>query len=165
MLQILLFFIFLLTPLYGGALEGETTTPEHPLSAESQNPAQTYNYWHEFVNMLYTLAFVIALIFLSIWVLKKMMRSRVKSLNQANGIRILERRPLSAKATIYLVDILGKGIVISESPAGVHRISEFPESFDIGNALESRQEEKKPRISFRELMAKKINKQKMQKNA
>ena len=55
----------------------------------------TYNYGSQFVNMLLTLSFVLVLIFASVWLLKKIMRSRLRTLNQCNGIKILERRPLN----------------------------------------------------------------------
>lgn len=150
MRNIFFLLFFFLTPLWSD----ETIIEE-----------QTYNYWGEFVNMLFTLAFVIILIIVSVWFLKKIMRSRVKSLNLSNGIKILERRPLGPKASLYLVDVLGKGLVISDSPSGVQLISEFTDSVNIEELLAQRQEEKKPHVPFREILANKLKKRNMQKNA
>jgi len=86
------------------------------------------------------------------------MRSRVQSLNRSNGIKILERRPLNPKASIYLIDILGKGIVIAESQAGIHVITQFPDTMKIDKLLEELQEEQIPRTSFRETFAKQLRK-------
>jgi flagellar biogenesis protein FliO len=101
------------------------------------------NYWHEFINMLAALFFVIILIFLTIWFLKKIARSRIKSLNRSNGIKILEKRSLSPKASLYLLDILGKGVVIAESQAGIEMITHFPDSVNVSELLEKIQEEQK----------------------
>ena len=114
----------------------------------------SYNYWAEFVNMLLTLGFVLILIILSVWVLKKIMRSRIHILNRSNGIKILERRPLNQKSSLYLVDILGKGVVIAESPAGIHKICEFSDEVNVEELFEQLQEEQKPLPSFKEKLSK-----------
>lgn len=117
---------------------------------------QTYNYWAEFANMLMTLAFIIVLIIVTVWVLKKVMRSRVQNLNRSAGIKILERRPLNQKSSLYLVNILGKGVVISESQAGVQVITEFSEETNIEKLLEQLQAEQNSQVSFRESFTKKM---------
>ncbi len=119
---------------------------------------QSYSYWGEFVNMLLTLGFILILIFVSVWVLKKIMRSRVQNLNRSNGIKILERRPLNSKSSLYLVDILGKGVVISESQSGIQVITEFSDTTKIDELYEHLQEEQEPRLSFRETFTKKLRK-------
>ena len=106
--------LFIFTPLFADDTINEITAKE----------GKTYNYWGEFVNMLITLAFVLVLLFATVWFLKKIMRSRVHSLNRSNGIKILERRPLNSKASLYLIEILGKGVVIAESQAGI-RLSQL----------------------------------------
>ncbi len=118
----------------------------------------TYNYGSQFVNMLLTLGFVLILIFASVWLLKKIMRSRLQTLNRCNGIKILERRPLNPKASLYLVDILGRGVVISESTAGIHLVTEFPADVNVQDLIDERQEELKPETSFTENLAKTIKK-------
>lgn len=118
----------------------------------------TYNYGSQFVNMLLTLGFVLVLIFASVWVLKKIMRSRLATLNRCNGIKILERRPLNSKASLYLVDILGRGIVISESTAGIHLVTEFPPDVDVQDLIDEKQEDLKPESSFTFNLAKTIKK-------
>lgn len=140
-----------------------------PLVAENQSPGsfvefteqaaegQTYNYWGEFVNMLLTLAFILVLIFLSVWALKKIMRSRLKHLNRSTAIKILERRPLNPKSSLYLVDILGKGIVVSESPSGIQLVTEFAEGVNVEQLMEEKGEVPSP-ISFKKTLADKIRK-------
>jgi len=116
---------------------------------------QNYNYWGEFVHMLITLLFILVVIFVSIWFLKRIMRSRWKHLNRATGIKILERRALNPKASLYLVTILGKGVVIAESQAGIHTITEFTDEVDIEHLLDQTVEET-TRPSLGDRLTKKI---------
>ena len=95
--------------------------------AQNFSEGQGYNYWGEFVNMIITLMIVVGLIFVSIVVLKKILRSRVHQLNRGAQIKILERRAINQKASLYLVNIGGKVVMIGESPAGLHLITELPD--------------------------------------
>ncbi|MCH9625053.1 MAG: hypothetical protein S4CHLAM123_02200 [Chlamydiales bacterium] len=119
---------------------------------------QSYNFMGEFVNMLLTLGFIMVMIFATVFFLKKYMRSRVQTLNKSNGIKILERRPLNNKSSLYLVDILGKGVVISESQAGIHVITEFSEDVHIDQLLDQLQGDQNSRVSFSESFTKKMRK-------
>lgn len=91
-----------------------------------------YSYGSEVVNMLITLFFVLGLAFVSVIFMRKMMRSKMRGLNRGSGIKILERRALNQKTSLYLVDILGKGVVIGESQnGGLQLICEFPPGTDL----------------------------------
>lgn len=114
---------------------------------------QSYNYWGQFVNMLVTLGFILVLIFASVYILKRLMRSRIQHLNRSTGIKILERRALHSKASLYLIDILGKGVVISESQAGIQVVTEFPPDVKVEEKLDELQEEP---TAIRESFAKKL---------
>jgi flagellar biogenesis protein FliO len=147
MKRCLALFLLFFTPLFGDDTIGVITAQE----------SQSYNFWGEFVNMIATLVFVLILIVATIWLLKKIMRSRTQTLNRTNGIKILERRPLNQKAALYLIDILGKGVVIAESPAGVHLVTELPEDVKVEALLEQLQEAQKPRL-FKDFLTKKSGK-------
>lgn len=95
--------------------------------ATNFSEGKTYNYWGEFVNMILTLLIIVGLIFVSVIVLKKIMRSRLHHMNKGASIKILERRPINQKSSLYLVDIAGKIVIIGESQAGIHLITELPE--------------------------------------
>lgn len=97
---------------------------------------QSYNYWGQFVNMLASLGLILVLIFVSVYILKRLMRSRIQHLNRSTGIRILERRALSSKSSLYLIDVLGKGVVISDSPSGIQVVTEFPDDVKVEEKLE-----------------------------
>ena len=89
-----------------------------------------YNYWHEFVNMMITLGVIVALLFFTVWMLKKLNRSRGRHLNKMNAIQILEKRALNPKAALYLVKIQNKKIVISESASGIQLICECEQELE-----------------------------------
>ena len=109
---------------------------ESSLAEFQEGVTQGYNYWGQFCNMLLTLGFILILIFLSVYLLKRLMRSRIKQLNKSTGIRILERRSLTSKTSLYLIDILGKGVVISDSPSGIQVVTEFPPDVKVEEMLE-----------------------------
>lgn len=114
-----------------------------------------YHYWKDFVNMLITLLCVLAFILLTVWFLKKIMRSRMRTLNRSTAIKILERRPLTQKSSLYLVSVLGKGVVIAESSAGIQLITELGNETDIEILLSEKLEEP-PSPSFTQLLQKKM---------
>ena len=118
---------------------------------------QGYNYWEEFVNMLITLAVILVLVGLSVWFLKRFNRSRLRNLNSATGIKVLERRALNQKASLYLIDVLGKGVVISESQAGgIQVITEFPDGTNVSLLLEEKQELEPPKVTFKGMLQRKM---------
>lgn len=109
--------------------------------ASEEVMGQSYNYWGQFINMLVTLGCILVLIFVSVYVLKRLMRSRIQHLNRSTGIKILERRALNSKSSLYLVDILGKGVVISESQSGIQVVTEFPSDVKVEEKLDELLEE------------------------
>jgi flagellar biogenesis protein FliO len=102
------------------------------LMAAEPVASEKFNYMNDLINMGLTLIFVLGLAFFSLLFLKKMMRSKVRALNHGTGIKVLERRALHPKASLYLVDILGKGVVIGESATGgIQFITEFAPGTDV----------------------------------
>lgn len=116
--------------------------------------SHTFNYMGQFFNMIFTLAIVLGLIFVSVLFLKKIMRTKMRELNRSTGIKILEKRVLSQKASLYLVDVLGKGIVISESAAGVQLVTEFAQGTDIELLLAEEHERNKSEIPLTKTLSK-----------
>ncbi|HRW58293.1 MAG TPA: hypothetical protein P5048_01595 [Chlamydiales bacterium] len=75
-----------------------------------------------FFKMLGILFFIIILIIATYIVLKKMMKTRIHTTNQLSQIKILEKRVLSPKTILYLVESNGQKSLISESHLEVKRI-------------------------------------------
>lgn len=116
-----LFFILYLWPL---AFFANTEEVVPPSTAESLLP-KTENmpsYEGAFIKMLLTLGGLLALVFLTIWLLKKMTNGRFGSLGTQKKIHILEKKPLSPKTLLYLIEIDGKKALISESQLEVRTL-------------------------------------------
>lgn len=95
-------------------------TPTKDLFANMEGPI---TYKGAFVKMMVTLVGLILLIVVSVWMLRRISHGRMKQMNYGRAIKVLERRPLSAKSVLYLVEISGKKVVIAESQIEVRAIT------------------------------------------
>ncbi len=98
----------------------EHTHPEAP----TEDLTQT-SYGHALTKMVLTLAALLALFALSYWLLKKVGRHRVTGMNNLKAIKIRERRPISPKTTLYLLELAGKEILIAESQLDVRPLAAY----------------------------------------
>jgi len=98
--------------------------PIFPLHIEEPNK-QTDKFIVEFLNMMATLGIVILLIFIVAWFLKRLMNTRLEQVNATSGIKIAEKRMLSPKSTLYLLEVEDKKILIAESINGITSVAEF----------------------------------------
>ncbi len=96
--------------------------PGQPTQEENIIP-QTPSYEHAFVKMLLTLFGLIAMIFLTVWLLRRVASVRLQRGGSGQAINIIERRPLSAKSALYLLEVDGKRVLISESHLEVRALS------------------------------------------
>lgn len=114
-----------------------TNSPAHSNEGDVQSKPQT-NYFDikvdekegdrflwEFVNMLMTLGLILGIIVLAAWLLKKMVSKKIQQLNTTSYIKIVETRVLSARTTLFLVDVNGSGMVLAESTNGVSSLGNF----------------------------------------
>lgn len=88
-----------------------------------ENMGSPVAYKGAFVKMIVTLLALIVLIVISVWMLRRISSGRMKQMNYGRAIKVLERRPLSAKSVLYLVEISGKKVVIAESQIEVRAIT------------------------------------------
>ena len=108
--------------------------PVFPIEDIIEKPSkQTDRFLTEFLNMLASLGLIIGLILIAVWFLKRLATTRLQQVNQTSVIKVLDKRMLSPKTMIYLLEIEGTGYVVSESVNGVTRISEFPILKEIEN--------------------------------
>lgn len=97
--------------------------PDNQLDFFGENSQAPVSYKGAFFKMMITLLGLIVLIVISVWMLRRISHGRMKQLNAGRAIKILERRPLSAKSALYLIDIEGKKVVVSESQLEVRPIT------------------------------------------
>ncbi|MEZ5315739.1 MAG: flagellar biosynthetic protein FliO [Chlamydiales bacterium] len=103
---------------------------------------QSYDYWGQFINMLTMLGLILILIFVSVYIMKWLMRSRIAHLNRSTGIKILERRALNSKSSLYLIDVFGTGVLIAESQAGIQLVTQLPPDIKIEEKMTEYSQEK-----------------------
>lgn len=123
-----LFFLFSLN-----AFAQEPTPPQSQIE-ENTNPSseeenmlnqtgEPVSYKAAFTKMMLSLLVLIILIVISVWMLRRISHGRMKQLNTGRSIKIIERRPLSAKSILYLIEVNGKKVVIAESQLEVRAIT------------------------------------------
>lgn len=124
-----------------------TTTPSHnntpapPEDYETMNPPEPDNFVSQLTSMITTLGILIGLILIFTWILKRLLSSRMQQINVKSSIKIIETRHISTKASIHLLDVLGTGLVISESHNGITKLMEFPidnSTSDFGKLMETK---------------------------
>lgn len=118
--------LFLASPLIA---DTPTTPPvEIPAqpSPEPVIPEVTIpSYEGAFLKMFLTLIALVVAVFFTVWALKRLSQGRLSSMNASRSIKILERRPLSPKTILYLVEVAGKRAMIAESQLEVKSILSF----------------------------------------
>lgn len=75
-----------------------------------------------FKRMLWILAGIIILIVLTVWMGKRLLKTKIEQTNRISSIKIIEKRPLSPKTMLYLVEIDDKKVLLSESHLEVTKV-------------------------------------------
>lgn len=90
-------------------------------SADSE-PDQFYS---DFANMLTTLALILGVLLFAAWLLRRTVNAKLEKQNETSHIRLVDRRNLTPRTNIFLIELFGKGYAILESQGGVCKIAEF----------------------------------------
>jgi len=112
------------------------TTPmpaEPALQAPTPLPSSeemTTSYESAFVRMLVTLLGILFLVFATFWILRRLGSGKFK-MGSSRTINVIEKRALSSKSMLYIVEIGNKKILISESQAEVRALTTFEEIPDL----------------------------------
>lgn len=94
---------------------------------EEQRQEEQSHFAAEFKKMLTILfVFIGALMALS-WAVKRVANARIEQVNAVSSIKVLEKRSLSPKGMLYLVEVEGKRMLIAESPAGINSLGSVAE--------------------------------------
>ncbi len=84
------------------------------------------SFFSEMLNMLSTLGIIVGLVLIAVWFIRRLLNARLDQMNESSAIRILERRNLSHKSMIYLIEVHSRHIVLAESHHGIIKVAEFP---------------------------------------
>lgn len=125
--RVLCFLLFWLVNVSKGDLSSTAFASESDssLPIEETAPVErvTQSYEMAFTKTIVVLSVLIALLILAVWMVKKVSSGRLRSFNNIKLVKILERRPLSPKSMLYIVEVEGKKILIAESHLSVNQIT------------------------------------------
>lgn len=92
---------------------GPADTDSNEMAAEERPEPPTYE--GAFLKMILVLLLLLFVIFFGIWIVRRLSRSRLRMFKEPKHIRIIDRRPLSAKTALYLVEVGDKRVLVAES--------------------------------------------------
>ena len=75
-----------------------------------------------FIKMIIVLIIIIALVIATFWSLKRLNKVKIIQANNTKSIKIIEKRALSPKSVLYLVEVDNERVLISESQFEVRPI-------------------------------------------
>ena len=81
-----------------------------------------------FTKMFLTLTVLVILLFLSYWFLRKLIQRRLQKGVGDAEIQILEKRMISPKTMLYLIEVDKKKILIAESHLEIKRLEGFEQT-------------------------------------
>jgi len=112
-------------------MEEEIPLPPSLRGYPKQELPREDNFMKEFVKMLIALGAIITVLLVVSFLIKRFTNTRIQQINESSDIKILERRAITAKTSIYLLDIKGKQIAIVESHNGLLLLPEVPNNADL----------------------------------
>lgn len=116
MSRLIICMTFLLAPL----LAEDLPTGEIP-----QIELDNSRFMAEFIKMLMILgAMVFVLLGISWWVKRWNQRSFEK-VNDTNLIKVVERRQIAPRVSVYLIEVEGHTVLVGETPQGLTRLTEY----------------------------------------
>lgn len=109
------------------AHQKETPLPQNEDEEKPQMPSEmhkaTESYETAFIKTIVVLVGLLVLVILTVWMFKKISHGRIRGLNYMKSVKILEKRPLSPKSMLYLVEVSGKQVLIAESQLEVRNVA------------------------------------------
>lgn len=136
-------------------VESTTDSQEVMIFEDDTNSTVEMSYWKEFIRMMVVLGIILGVVLVIAWLLKNFLNSRVKSVNENNIIKLIERRNLSQKSMLYLVEVYQKQYLIGDSSNG--GIQVIAECDTLEKDLTLEQPLKANKSSFFEILQKKLS--------
>ncbi len=122
--KIITMFLLCLSHIFLAQAEESPIPP--PETALETKPIPSYE--STLTKMLLTLGGLLVLVFFTVWILKKIGQGKFGGFGSQKKINIIERKPLSPKTLLYLIEVEGKKILISESQAEVRALVQTGEN-------------------------------------
>lgn len=80
-----------------------------------ENKFQKPDFHKAFFKMILSLTAIIVLCFLTFWIFKRISKSRMTQVNNQRALKVIEKRILSPKSILYLIEYEGTKVLVSES--------------------------------------------------
>ncbi len=99
----------------------------HSLTSSHEGESTENYFW----RMILTLVGIVILLFLTLWLFRRIGRGGLRG-KSGNGtsIKVIERRGLSQKSALYLVEIDNKRVLIAESQINIRPLTTFESHID-----------------------------------
>jgi flagellar biogenesis protein FliO len=94
---------------------------DSPIPNGTQLPSGEYSF--ALLKMFFSLLVVAALLGLTIWFIRRLMRYRFEKSGGVEAIKILEKKMISPKTMLYFVEIEGKKVLLAESQLEVRQVT------------------------------------------
>lgn len=104
--------------------KGEITALESAI-AQSTTQMPTGDLGAAFAKMFLTLIVLVILLFVSYWFVRRLIQQRLQKGVGNAAIQILEKRMISPKTMLYLIEVDKKKILIAESHLEIKRLEGF----------------------------------------
>lgn len=120
------FPLFVLVAQESGHTSSPSTKPQKEQIDKDLFPEKsTSDFRSTFMKMVWSLIALIALLFLTFWLFRRLSKMRLHQANQLKNIKILEKRAISPKTCLYLIETEGDKVLISESQLEVRLINKL----------------------------------------
>lgn len=98
------------------------TGPDFTFHPEKTPQEMTQSYEGAFVKMIATVIGLVLFVLLTIWTLRKIGQGRFRGIGGNRSIQVIERKPLSPKSMLYLVEVGHQKFLIAESQLEVRQL-------------------------------------------
>lgn len=107
------------------SLNDQMEVIDNPERPPVQIPSAKYE--ASVLKVFISLFSLVILVVLSFWVFRRLLNKGLRSSNSGKSIVLLERRTLSPKSMLYLVEVDGKKILLAESHLEIRRLANWDE--------------------------------------
>ena len=118
-------FTILTKLVYVPGEQGELSAAAENLDTAIEAPGVDYG--SAIAQMLLTFFAIIALLFVSFWFLRRLIQNRLQKGVGDQAIQIIEKRMISPKTMLYIIEVDGKKTLIAESHLEIKKLETYSE--------------------------------------
>ena len=83
------------------------------------------DYGAALIKMFLSLMVVIILLAVTFWFLRRLIQTKMRRGSGTQSIQILEKRMISAKSMLYLIEVEGQKVLLAESQVEIRRLQSW----------------------------------------